>query len=391
MNENRFSYGDMPEDEPRMKVVGVGGAGGNAVNWMILSGLRGIEFIAVNTDIQVLEMNSATRRIQIGRSLTRGRGAGSNPEIGRKAAEEDRDTICQSLDGVDMVFITAGMGGGTGTGASPVIAAAAREVGALTVAIVTKPFSFEGKRRMQQAQAGLEAMKEHVDAMIIIPNERLISVVEPTTTLVDAFHIVDDILLKATRGISDLVNVPGIVNLDFADVRAVMAEKGDALMGVGTASGEQRALEATQAAISSPLLEDISIRGARGILVNITGGQDMTLHDIAEATKAIRDISGDDADIRFGAVVDSSIHEEISVTVIATGFNGYPASLAEKGKTENAESLINFRPASMKFQKDPPPIRRLTQTVNGEIQPVVVGGDEALPLDNLEIPAFLRQ
>ncbi|MBU1706654.1 cell division protein FtsZ [bacterium] len=389
MKENRFSYAEEVDNMARMKVVGVGGAGGNALNWMIQAGLRGVEFISVNTDIQALELSKAPRRIQIGRSLTRGRGAGSNPEIGRKAAEEDRDTICQSLDGIDMVFVTAGMGGGTGTGAAPVIAAAAREIGALTLAIVTKPFSFEGRKRMQQAEAGLEELKEHVDAMIIIPNERLISLVEPTTSLIDAFHIVDDILLKATRGISDLVNVPGIVNLDFADVRAVMNERGDALMGEGRAQGEDRALKAAQEAISSPLLEDISINGARGILVNITGGSDMTLHDIAGATQAIRDAAGEDADVRFGAVIDQEARDDISVTVIATGFDRHSMYVREEQKVERADSLPSFQHVSRKFQKNPT-IRRLTQTVNGELQPVIVG-DESLPLDNLEIPAFLRQ
>ncbi len=389
MKENRFSYAEEADNMARMKVVGVGGAGGNALNWMIQAGLRGVEFISVNTDIQALELSKAPRRIQIGRSLTRGRGAGSNPEIGRKAAEEDRDTICQSLDGIDMVFVTAGMGGGTGTGAAPVIAAAAREIGALTLAIVTKPFSFEGRKRMQQAEAGLEELKEHVDAMIIIPNERLISLVEPTTSLIDAFHIVDDVLLKATRGISDLVNVPGIVNLDFADVRAVMNERGDALMGEGRAQGEDRALKAAQEAISSPLLEDVSINGARGILVNITGGQDMTLHDIAGATQAIRDAAGENADVRFGAVIDQEAREDISVTVIATGFDRQSMYMPEEQRTERTDSLPSFQNVSKRFQKNPT-IRRLTQTVNGELQPVVVG-DESLPLDNLEIPAFLRQ
>lgn len=389
MKENRFSYAEEADNMARMKVVGVGGAGGNALNWMIQAGLRGVEFISVNTDIQALEQSKAPRRIQIGRSLTRGRGAGSNPEIGRKAAEEDRDTICQSLDGIDMVFVTAGMGGGTGTGAAPVIAAAAREIGALTLAIVTKPFTFEGKKRMQQAEAGLEELKEHVDAMIIIPNERLISIVEPTTSFIDAFHIVDDVLLKATRGISDLVNVPGIVNLDFADVRAVMNEQGDTLMGEGKAQGEDRALKAAQEAISSPLLEDISINGARGILVNITGGQDMTLHDIAGATQAIRDAAGENADVRFGAVIDDEARDEISVTVIATGFDRHSIHVPEEQRIERTDSLPSFQNVSKRFQKNPT-IRRLTQTVNGELQPLVVG-DESLPLDNLEIPAFLRQ
>lgn len=388
MKANRFSFDDERESATRMKVVGIGGAGGNAVNWMIQAGLRGVEFIAINTDVQALEANDAPYRIQIGRSLTRGRGAGFNPEIGQRAAEEDRDMICQILEGADMVFITAGMGRGTGTGAAPVVAAAAREMGALTVAIVTKPFDFEGKERMQQAEAGLESLKEHVDAMIAVPNERLVSIVERGTTLIEAFHIADNILLQATRGISDLVNVRGIVNLDFADVRTVMTEKGDILMGVGTACGEQRAFEAARQAVASPLLEGVSIHGAHAILVNITGGEDLTLHEVADATKIICEAAGEDADVRFGTVIDPARNGEVSVTVIVTGSNARASSREEAIRASNSEFRPGRRPSALKVRKGAP-IRPVTHVVNGELQPVVVG-DETLPLNNLEIPAFLQ-
>ena len=388
MKPDRFSFADEQESATRIKVIGVGGAGGNAVNWMIQAGLRGVEFIAINTDVQALEANNAPHRIQIGRALTRGRGAGFNPEIGRRAAEEDRDTICRILEGADMVFITAGMGRGTGTGASPVVAAAARELGALTVAIVTKPFDFEGKERRQKAEEGLTVLKKHVDAMITVPNQRLINIVEHNTTLIEAFHLADNILLQATRGISDLINIRGIVNLDFADVRTVMSEKGDILLGVGSACGEQRAFEAAKKAIASPLLDGISIHGAQAILVSITGGEDLTLHEVADATKVVCEAVGEDADIRFGTVIDPERNGEVSVTVIVTGSNGRCSSSVGPCKTRNNEVLTD-RISNIKNHRKDISIRPVTRVVNGKVEPVIVG-DEALSLDDFEIPPFLR-
>jgi cell division protein FtsZ len=304
----------------RIKVIGIGGGGGNAVNTMIGGKLSGVDFLVANTDAQSLEASQAPLRIQLGGLVTKGLGAGANPEIGRRAALEDQEKIREYLDGSDMIFITAGMGGGTGTGGAPVIARVAREVGALTVGVVTKPFIFEGKKRMRQADDGIEELKQSVDTLIVIPNQRLLSIAAKTTTMLEAFHKADDVLLQAVRGISDLIITPGLINLDFADVRTVMAEMGLALMGAASASGENRAIEAAQKAISSPLLEDISIQGARGVLINITGGPDMCLHEVNEAASMIQEEAHDDANIIFGAVIDENITDEIRITVIATGF-----------------------------------------------------------------------
>jgi len=304
----------------RIKVIGIGGGGGNAVNTMIGSKLSGVDFMVANTDAQSLEESRAVTRIQLGNLVTKGLGAGANPEIGRRAALEDQDRIREYLEGADMIFITAGMGGGTGTGGAPVIAQVAREVGALTVGVVTKPFIFEGKKRMRQADQGIEELKRSVDTLIVIPNQRLLSIAAKTTTMLEAFHKADDILLQAVRGISDLIITPGLINLDFADVRTVMAEMGLALMGAASACGENRAIEAAQKAISSPLLEDISIQGARGVLINITGGPDLCLHEVNEAASMIQEEAHDDANIIFGAVIDEEMKDEIRITVIATGF-----------------------------------------------------------------------
>jgi cell division protein FtsZ len=309
----------------RLKVVGVGGAGGNAVNRMIGAGLRGVEFIAANTDLQALGQSLAPTRIQIGAQATRGLGAGGDPTQGRKSAEEDEQSIADALTESDMVFVTAGMGGGTGTGAAPVIARLARQAGALTVGVVTKPFSFEGRRRMRQADEGLEELRAEVDTLLIIPNERLLTVVERGTPLSEAFGIADDVLLKATKGIADLVTVPGLVNVDFADVKSVMAARGNALMGTGRATGENRAVEAANQAVSSPLLEDVSIHGAEGVLLNITGGRDLSLHEVNEASTVVTQAAGEDANIIFGAVIDPSLDGAVMVTVVATGF-GVPSS-----------------------------------------------------------------
>ena len=304
----------------RIKVIGIGGGGGNAVNTMIGGKLSGVDFMAANTDAQALDASRAPVKIQLGATVTKGLGAGANPEIGRRAALEDEEIIREYLSGSDMIFITAGMGGGTGTGGAPVVARLAREAGALTVGVVTKPFMFEGKKRMRQAEAGIEHLKQSVDTLIVIPNQRLLSIAAKTTTMLEAFHRADDVLLQAVRGISDLIITPGLINLDFADVRTVMAEMGLALMGAATASGENRAIEAAQKAISSPLLEDISIQGARGVLINITGGPDMCLHEVNEAASMVQEEAHDDANIIFGSVIDENMTDEIRITVIATGF-----------------------------------------------------------------------
>jgi cell division protein FtsZ len=305
----------------RIKVIGVGGGGGNAVNRMIDAQLRGIEFIAANTDLQALHKCRAPIKLQIGNLLTKGLGAGADPEVGRKAALEDTEHILETLEGADMVFLTAGLGGGTGTGAVPIIASLAAEIGALTVAVVTKPFGFEGRRRMQQAERGVEELRSAVDTLITIPNERLLNFVERGTPLHEAFRIADDVLRQAVQGISDLITIPGEINVDFADVRTIMTGMGMALMGTGLAKGEHRALEAAQRAISSPLLEETSIQGARGVLINISGGHDLTLHEVAEAARIIADSVDPDANIISGMVIDPTLDEAMKVTVIATGFD----------------------------------------------------------------------
>jgi cell division protein FtsZ len=304
----------------KVKIIGIGGGGNNALNTMISSQLTGVDFVAANTDAQALSANLAPRKIQLGATLTKGLGAGANPEVGRKAALEDVEMIREILKGADMVFITAGLGGGTGTGGAPVIAEVAREMGALTVAIVTKPFHFEGKKRMKQAEEGLANLKMTADALITIPNQRLLSISGKNMTLLESFQKADEILFHAAKGISDIIVGHGIINLDFADVRTVMAETGMAMMGTGIASGENRSLEAAQKAISSPLLEDISIEGARGLLINITGGENMTLSEINEATSLIQKEAHEEANIIWGMVIDPSMREDIRITVIATGF-----------------------------------------------------------------------
>src|SRR5436305_14658556 len=322
-----FDDHDAPKEAPRaleetdavparIKVIGVGGGGGNAVNRMIDSQLRGIEFIAANTDLQALRKCRAPVKLQIGNLLTKGLGAGADPEMGRKAALEDTEKILQLLEGADMVFLTAGLGGGTGTGAAPIIASLAAEIGALTVAVVTKPFSFEGRRRMTLAERGVEELRGSVDTLITIPNERLLNFVDRGTPLTEAFLIADDVLRQAVQGISDLITIPGEINVDFADVRAIMTGMGMALMGTGVARGENRAIEAAQRAISSPLLEETSIEGARGVLLNVSGGRDLTLHEVAEACRIIQEAVDPDANIISGMVIDESLEDEMKVTVI---------------------------------------------------------------------------
>ncbi len=316
---NTTDFSQVP-NHANIKVIGVGGGGGNAINRMIAAGLGGVDFWAMNTDAQVLQMSGAKNRIQLGNKLTSGLGAGGDPSKGEKAAEESRDEIMVALDGADMVFITAGMGGGTGTGAAPIVAQIAKELGALTVGVVTKPFAFEGKRRMNQALQGLDKLKENVDSLIVIPNDKLTEVVERRTTIREAFYVVDEVLLRGVQGISDIITIPGLINVDFADVKAVMATSGSALMGIGRGSGEGRAMEAAKIAINSPLLET-SIKGASGIIMNVTGGPDMTLHEVNEAAEVIHESVLDDAIVIFGSVIDDRIQGEIQITVIATGFD----------------------------------------------------------------------
>ena len=361
----------------KLKVIGCGGAGGNAVNRMIGAGLHGVEFISANTDVQALNQSLAPHRIQIGAAATRGLGSGGDPARGRAAAEEDAQAIADALTDSDMVFIAAGMGGGTGTGSAPVVARIAKQTGALTVAVVTKPFQFEGRKRQRQAEEGLSELRAEVDTLIVIPNERLLGVVERGTPLTDAFSVCDEVLLKATKGISDLVTVPGIVNLDFADVKAVMSNRGTALMGTGRGSGANRAAEAAQAAVSSPLLEDVSIAGAEGVLVNITGGRDLTLHEVNEAANIVVGAAGDDANVIFGAVIDPNMDGELMITVIATGF----------GQTEPRLKLVDRAHAAADGAelRHPQPWRRGEEERAGRWSR---GGGRG---ESLEVPTFLRK
>lgn len=308
------------EGGPIIKVVGVGGGGGNAINNMVDNGVSGVEFLVANTDIQALDMNKAEIKLQLGMGSTKGLGAGAKPEVGAAAAKESIDRIEELLQGADMVFIAAGMGGGTGTGAGPIIADVARRQGALTVGVVTKPFTFEGKRRLKQAEAGIEQLKDAVDTLIIVPNNRLLQIADENTSMLDAFKMADKVLLNAVKGISDIITQQGVINVDFADAKSVMADQGMALMGIGRSSSDNRAYEAAQAAISSPLLEDVSVEGATGILVNVTGGASLSLHEVNTAIALITDAAHEDANIIFGYVVDESMGDEVAITVIATGF-----------------------------------------------------------------------
>jgi len=348
-----------------IKVIGCGGGGSNAVNRMILDGLKNVEFIAINTDKQALLLSNASQKIQIGDKLTKGLGAGANPEIGQKAAEESKEEIAEAIKGSDMVFITAGMGGGTGTGAAPVVAEIAKSLGILTVGVVTKPFPFEGRRRMMHAEMGIDNLRKRVDTLVTIPNERLLTMVDKKTTLLDSFKFADDVLRQGVQGISDLITIPGLVNLDFADVRAVMLDKGLAHMGVGNGKGDERAQEAAKQAISSPLLET-SIVGATGVLLNVTGGLDLGLLEINEAAEIVQQAADPDANIIFGAVIDENLKDEIRITVIATGF--------EKDKAKGIETkTINTNVNSFKSS-----------------EPEVASAKEEND-NNLDIPAFLRR
>ena len=322
-------------DFANIKVIGVGGGGNNAVNRMVESELKGVQFLSVNTESQVLELSKADVTIQIGEKVTKGLGAGANPQIGEAAAQESREDIIKALEGADMVFVTAGMGGGTGTGAAPVVAECAKEVGALTVGVVTKPFAFEGKRRRAAAEKGIEFLTQKVDTIIVIPNDKLLQVVDKKCSLSDAFGKADDVLRQGIKGISDLIQIPGLINLDFADVKTIMTEQGEALMGIGLATGENRAADAAKMAINSPLLET-SIDGAKGILLNISGSANLSLFEINEAAEIISDAADPDANIIFGSVIDESLGDSVQVTVVATGFNSSTKSVPEFGKTTTA-------------------------------------------------------
>jgi cell division protein FtsZ len=385
-----FELHEEANAQAKIKVVGVGGGGGNAINSMIQAHVDGVEFIAANTDLQALSSSLAPTKIQLGSQLTKGLGAGANPDIGKRAAMEDVERLSELLNGADMVFVTAGMGGGTGTGAAPVIASIAKEKGCLTVGVVTKPFLFEGKRRLFQAETGLRELRSSVDTLISIPNQRLLAVVGKQTSLRDAFRICDDVLRQAVQGISDLITIPGLINLDFADVQTIMEEMGMALLGTGVARGEDRAVEAAQKAISSPLLEESSIEGARGVLINITGGPDMTLFEVNESSSIIKEVAHEDAQIIFGAVVDENMEGEIRVTVIATGF-GYAKedappipSLVQTKKTRllPREEAKPISPAAASA-----PVRRAFANERVRERVSIATLDER----NLEIPTFLRK
>src|SRR5438067_10723216 len=346
----------------KIKVVGVGGGGGNALNTMILAGLTGVDFIAANTDCQALHHNRAATKIQLGAMVTKGLGAGANPEIGRQAALEDREKLAAALEGADMVFVTAGMGGGTGTGGAPVIADIARSIGALTVGVVTKPFMFEGKRRLKQADHGIAELKNAVDTLITIPNQRLLAVADEKTTLLDTFKKADEVLLNAVQGISDLITIPGLINVDFADVRTIMSNMGVALMGTGTATGETRALIAARAAVESPLLEDVQIDGATGILINITGGGNMTLVEVNQACSLIQEAAHEDANIIFGSVIDDEMGDELKITVIATGFATRDARRIER---TDATRIVRGSPQgtlALPQITEPGPVARASRT-----------------------------
>ena len=364
-----------------IKVVGVGGSGGSAVTRMINSKLRGIEFIAINTDSQALAFNEAPIKIQIGKETTRGLGAGADPEVGRKSIEENKEEVYEALKGSDMVFVTCGMGGGTGTGAAPFVADIAKELGALTVGVVTKPFSFEGHRRMKLAELGIAEMKEKVDTLITIPNDRLLQVIDKKTSLFDAFGVVDDVLRQGVQGIADLIIYHGIINVDFADVKAIMSDAGSALMGIGHGSGDNRAIEAARAAIDSPLLE-LSIDGAKGILFNITGGPDLGMYEIDEAAKAITEAADADANIIFGAIIDEAMQGEVKITVIATGFESEQGRFQKK-PFQSYESQPKDIPSSQILRR--PPERQMYE------QPMPPEPVQEEDEDELEVPAFIRR
>ncbi len=375
----------------KIRVVGVGGGGGNALNGMIDKGLTGVDFVAINTDMQALERSRAAHKIQIGKNLTRGLGAGADPSMGYRAVEEDREEIAQALSGCDMVFVTAGMGGGTGTGGAPLVANIAKSIGALVVGIVTKPFNSEGKKRLSQADEGLEELKKNVDTLIVIPNQKLLDIIDRRTPITDAFEVANQVLYNAARGISEVITVPGFINVDFADVRTIMREMGDALMGTGIARGENRAIEAAESAISSPLLDGVSIAGAQGILINITGGKNFSLVEMEEATKIIHDVAGEEANVILGVVIDENMTEDLMVTVIATGFNKRAMQAVRPPKpVSKLADHVPTGPTELQRYELPAFMRRGRELPN---TPLRETGEQQEKIDksDTEKPAFLRK
>jgi len=372
----RISFSEEPQQGARIKVFGVGGGGSNAVNRMIRAKVEGVEFIAANTDLQALKLSQAPVKLQLGAKLTKGLGAGANPEVGRKAALEDTDKIIEVLEGADMIFVTAGLGGGTGSGAAPVVASLASELGALTVAVVTKPFAFEGKRRMLQAEHALTELVGCVDTVIVIPNERLMDTVERGTSFFEAFRIADDILRQAVQGISDIITVPGIINRDFADVKTIMSGQGYAVMGTAVASGANRAVDAANRAISSPLLEDNSIQGAQGILINVCGSSSLTLHEVHEASSIIQKAAHENANIIFGAVQDDAMKEQVKITVIAAGFR--------EAARRQPHQKPSYLPKTWKAAREE---RTVVEKVARNVNEVI----NEVPVDDLDVPTFLRR
>ena len=366
MDNNNTDESIMMDGTATIKVIGIGGAGNNAVNRMVDSGIKGVEFITVNTDRQALLLSKAASKIQIGEKITRGLGAGANPDIGAQAAEESKSEIAEALRGADMVFVTAGMGGGTGTGAAPIVAATAKEMGILTIGVVTKPFTFEGKKRLSQAERGVESLKGKVDTLVVIPNDKLLQIIDRKTSIVEAFKMADDVLRQGVQGISDLIAIPGLVNLDFADVKTIMLNTGMAHMGIGRASGENRAEDAAKQAIQSPLLET-SIEGARGVIINITGGTNLGLHEVNTAAELVQRSVGPEANIIFGAVIDESLDEDIVITVIATGFEKDPGP----GSSIPVGEIVD---------------KAWDKKINSIPNPA----DNSNSADNLDIPSFLR-
>ena len=395
-----FEFDSLAEQKANLKVIGVGGAGGNAVNRMIQAGMKGVDFMVINTDAQDLENNAAENKIQIGKNLTRGLGAGAKSEIGRDAIESDKDAVKSLIEGADMVFITAGMGGGTGTGAAPRVAQIAREMGVLTVGIVTLPFNFEGPKRMNRGLAGITELRKVCDTLIAIPNQKLMSVVDKNTTVVEAFKLADSVLHHASKGISDLINVHGLVNLDFADVETIMKNMGEAVIGTGTAKGEERAVLAAQQAISSPLLDNASIAGAQGVLVNITGGSDLAIMEVDQATNIIFEEAGQGANIIFGAVIDPSLNDEIMVTVIATGFNHKVAS-DEISNTAIESHLEMKQQYKSVTEQENVPLHEQDHEYDTQPEQLPIENTEPKKLfddlnhfsstNDLEVPAFLRR
>jgi len=400
-----LEFDDHAHQAATIKVIGVGGGGGNAINSMIAAGMSGVEFIAANSDAQALQHNLAAIKVQLGSDVTRGLGCGGNPDLGRASALEARDRLRELLEGTDMVFVTAGMGGGTGTGAAPIVAEVSREIGALTVGVVTKPFPFEGKVRTKHAERGIEELHQVVDTLITIPNQRLLAIAGKATQIQDAFTLADEVLLNATRGISDLITIHGLINLDFADVRTVMNEAGVAMMGTGMGTGDTRAVDASRAAISSPLLEDLSIDGARGVLINITGGSDMTLYEVNEASMLVQEAAHEDANIIFGAVIDETVPEgELRVTVIATGLDDGRGRrvrdpLDEHRSESEAASIHTLRPESMSDSDSPAAAQQTLDAVITTTQrpPTSESSDDAghpfeSPFeDEFDVPTFLRK